>query len=57
MFDGDEPEGLAQALLECFELAGDPSTRAACRARAEDFSQRRTVQGYEALYRELGATS
>ena len=57
MFEGDEPEALAKALLDCFELACDPSTRAACRARAEEFSQRRTVEGYEALYRELGAPS
>lgn len=53
LFEGDEPEPLAQALLETFELAADPATRAACRARAEDFSQRRTVAGYEALYEEL----
>ena len=46
---------VSDALLECFELATDPSTRAICRARAEDFSQRRTVEGYEALYAELGA--
>jgi glycosyltransferase involved in cell wall biosynthesis len=53
LFEGDAPEPLAKALLETFELAGDPSTRAACRARAEDFSQQRTVAGYEALYAEL----
>src|SRR3954454_9431355 len=53
MFDGEEPEALADALLECFELASDPSTRGACRARAEDFGQEKTVRGYEALYEEL----
>lgn len=53
MFEGDEPEALANALAECFELASDPSTRAACRARAEDFSQARTVAAYEDLYGEL----
>src|SRR4051794_10906220 len=53
MFEGEEPEALADALLECFELASDPSTRAACRSRAEDFSQDKTVRGYEALYEEL----
>jgi glycosyltransferase involved in cell wall biosynthesis len=53
VFEGDEPDALATALLECFELAGDPSTRLACRARAEDFSQEKTVAAYEALYEEL----
>jgi phosphatidylinositol alpha-mannosyltransferase len=53
LFEGDEPEPLARALLDVFELAEDPATRAACRARAEDFSQRRTVEAYEALYDEL----
>jgi phosphatidylinositol alpha-mannosyltransferase len=56
VFEGNEPGPLAQALLECFELARDPDTRAACRSRAEDFSQQKTVAGYEALFRELGAT-
>src|SRR4051794_18164853 len=53
MFEGEKPEALAQALLETFELAADPATRNACRARAEDFSQQKTVKGYEALYEEL----
>jgi glycosyltransferase involved in cell wall biosynthesis len=53
LFDGDEPEPLARALLETFELATDPATRAVCRARAEDFSQQRTVAAYAALYDEL----
>jgi phosphatidylinositol alpha-mannosyltransferase len=53
LHEGDEPEPLAAALLACFELAQDPGTRAACRARAEDFSQRRTVTAYEELYAEL----
>jgi glycosyltransferase involved in cell wall biosynthesis len=53
LFAGDEPEPLARALLETFELAADPATRAVCRARAEDFSQAKTVAGYEALYEEL----
>jgi glycosyltransferase involved in cell wall biosynthesis len=53
LFEGNEPEPLAKALLETFELATDPATRKACRARAEDFSQDRTVAGYESLYREL----
>jgi glycosyltransferase involved in cell wall biosynthesis len=53
LFEGDEPEPLARALLETFELAADSGTREACRARAEKFSQRRTVAAYEALYEEL----
>lgn len=52
-FEGDQPEALARALLGVFELAGDPSTRRACRERAEDFSQQKTVHAYEALYAEL----
>jgi glycosyltransferase involved in cell wall biosynthesis len=53
LFEGDEPEPLAHALLETLELANDPATRAACRARAADFSQQRTVAAYAALYDEL----
>lgn len=53
VFEGNAPEPLAQALLECFELATDPGTRAACRLRAEDFSQQKTVVNYEVLLREL----
>jgi phosphatidylinositol alpha-mannosyltransferase len=53
LFAGDAAESLARALLETFELAGAPETRAACRARAEDFSVERTTAGYEALYAEL----
>ncbi len=53
LFDPDDEEGLARALLEALDLAEDPATRAACRARAEDFSTRRTAEEYAALYREL----
>ena len=53
LFDGDGPDGLATAILEAFELASDPETRAACRARAEDFSVAATTAAYEALYAEL----
>jgi glycosyltransferase involved in cell wall biosynthesis len=52
LFDGDERE-LAQAILGTFELAGDPATAGACRARAEDFSTDRTTEAYIDLYREL----
>lgn len=53
LFDDDEEEGLASRLDEALELATDPSTAAACRARAEHFSVARCVEAYERLYREL----
>jgi glycosyltransferase involved in cell wall biosynthesis len=52
LFRGEERE-LAAALLEAIELASDPSTAAACRARALDLSTERCTAAYEALYREL----
>ena len=55
LFEGEEPAALATALLEAIELARDPATAAACRARAEQFSWARTTAAYLALYRELGA--
>jgi glycosyltransferase involved in cell wall biosynthesis len=52
----DEPERFAAALLDAFELAGDPSTAQACREQAQLFSVERCAESYEALYREvLGA--
>ncbi|MEA2388558.1 MAG: hypothetical protein QOG41_1331 [Thermoleophilaceae bacterium] len=53
LFDGDDPQSLARALLEAFELTSDPATAAACRARAEEFPASRTTESYVALYREL----
>lgn len=53
LFDGDDPDALARALLDALELAGDAATAGACRARAEELSVERTVAGYEALYSEL----
>jgi glycosyltransferase involved in cell wall biosynthesis len=53
LFDGDDPKALASALLEALELAQDPRTAAACRARAQEFSIDRCVERYLALYREL----
>jgi glycosyltransferase involved in cell wall biosynthesis len=52
-FAGDDPGEVARALLAALELAEDPATAAACRARAEEFSLQRCVTAYEALYREL----
>jgi phosphatidylinositol alpha-mannosyltransferase len=54
-FAGDSPTDLARALLECFELTGDPATRDACRERAAAFSSRRTAEAYAALYAEVVA--
>ncbi|MDQ6749228.1 MAG: glycosyltransferase family 4 protein [Actinomycetota bacterium] len=52
--DADQPAAsLAEALLEALELAEEPGTAAACRARAADFSLERCVTAYEALYRSL----
>ena len=53
LFDGDEPAALARAILETFELAGDPATAEACRARALLLSRDACTDAYEALYREL----
>jgi glycosyltransferase involved in cell wall biosynthesis len=53
LFDGDTPDDLAAALRETLELAEDPATAAACRARAEHFSVDRCVEQYLELYREL----
>jgi glycosyltransferase involved in cell wall biosynthesis len=52
VFEGGERE-LAAAILEVFELAGEPGTVSACRARGEDFSRDRSVAAYEDLYAEL----
>jgi glycosyltransferase involved in cell wall biosynthesis len=57
LFERDDPDALAGALLEALELARDPATAAACRARAEELSIERTTTAYERLYRDLvGAT-
>jgi glycosyltransferase involved in cell wall biosynthesis len=53
VFDGEDPEALARALLETIDLAREPETQAACRQRAEELSQDRCVERYLALYREL----
>jgi glycosyltransferase involved in cell wall biosynthesis len=55
LFDVLEPEPLAQSLLEVMELATDPGTPDACRARAEEFSTERCTERYLELYAELGA--
>jgi glycosyltransferase involved in cell wall biosynthesis len=52
-FADDDPGDVARALLEGLELAEDPATAAACRARAEELSIDRCVEAYAALYEEL----
>jgi glycosyltransferase involved in cell wall biosynthesis len=53
LFGGDDPAAVASALLEALDLAQDPGTREACRARAADFSTQAMGARYEALYEEL----
>jgi glycosyltransferase involved in cell wall biosynthesis len=58
LFDGDDERDVARAVLEALELAEDPGTAAACRARAEAFGTMAGARAYAALYRELlGARS
>jgi glycosyltransferase involved in cell wall biosynthesis len=53
LFDGDDPATLAAALLEALDLAADPGTAAACRARADEFSSARCADRYLQLYAEV----
>jgi glycosyltransferase involved in cell wall biosynthesis len=53
LFDGEDVEGLARAILEAFELARDAATAEACRARALKLSRQAYTEAYERLYREL----
>lgn len=55
LFAPGDVRDLATRLHEAFELAGDPATASACRARAQDFSRRRSARAYAELYAELGA--
>jgi phosphatidylinositol alpha-mannosyltransferase len=48
-----EAAAVARGLLELFEVAQDPGTRAACRARAADFGAEKTSAAYLELYRDL----
>lgn len=52
-FTGDDERAVARALLEAIELAEDPATATACRARAERLSSRACADAYHALYRSL----
>jgi hypothetical protein len=53
LFGGERPEDLASALLEAIELARDPATAAACRARAQTFSLARCAERHERMFAEL----
>jgi glycosyltransferase involved in cell wall biosynthesis len=53
LFDGDNPGALAAALLEALDLATEPATAAACRARAQDFSSACCADRYLELYARL----
>ena len=51
--DAGGERALARALMETLELAEDPSTTGACRARAGEFSAELATEQHLALYREL----
>ncbi len=53
LFDGDEPEAVARALLDALEIAEDPRTSAICRDAALRFSTQSSADAHETLYREL----
>ncbi|MGI9021595.1 MAG: glycosyltransferase family 4 protein [Solirubrobacterales bacterium] len=52
LFEPLEAGPLAQAILAAMELATDPGTAAACRARAEELSADRSAELYLRLYRD-----
>lgn len=53
LFEGDDEREVARVVLETLELAEDPGTAAACRARAEAFDTLSGATAYADLYREL----
>jgi glycosyltransferase involved in cell wall biosynthesis len=53
LFEGDDPDDVARAVLETLELAEDPATAAACRGRALELSTERCADAYEALYTRI----
>jgi glycosyltransferase involved in cell wall biosynthesis len=53
VFEPDDEQGLARALLAGLEIATDPATAEVCRRSAERFSNADAVASYERLYREL----
>jgi glycosyltransferase involved in cell wall biosynthesis len=53
LFDGEDPKAIARAILETFELAQDPRTAEACRARAMRLSRKACTDAYLRLYDSL----
>jgi glycosyltransferase involved in cell wall biosynthesis len=53
LFERDDEDDLARALLRALELAEDPLTRERCRQSASRFSTDRTTARHLELYREL----
>lgn len=53
LFAALEPGALAEALLECLDLAPDPATARACRERALPYSTARCTDAYLRLYERL----
>jgi glycosyltransferase involved in cell wall biosynthesis len=53
LFDGDDEQDVATAILETFELAEADGTVAACRARAESFDTLSGAREHVQLYDEL----
>jgi glycosyltransferase involved in cell wall biosynthesis len=52
LFEADDEEGLAKAILEAFELAQDDKTADACRERAAEFDWTRLLPRYEEAYEQ-----
>ncbi len=55
VFSPDDAAGLARAILETIEMAGDPGTAEACRRRAAEYSRQRSADAYIHLYRAVRA--
>jgi phosphatidylinositol alpha-mannosyltransferase len=53
LFDGDDEQGVARALLEALELSTDRTTAKLCRERAQRFSTERCAADHLELYRDL----
>jgi glycosyltransferase involved in cell wall biosynthesis len=50
LFDGDDPEALADAMAAALELGSRDETAAACRKRAAEYDWGRVVELYETMY-------
>ncbi|MBA2504793.1 MAG: glycosyltransferase [Thermoleophilaceae bacterium] len=53
MYELNDPESLATALLEAVEIADDPATREICRTRAQTFGRDAMVEQYVDVYEQL----